>query len=349
MKIGFISSTLPFEADVLESGLVGGSENAFVNITRSWKKNNQDDEVIVYNNNSGKHSEYDGVIWKNIYDFYSEIRNFKLDCLISLREPAVFKRQYIDSKVNVLWSQDICNEPRLTEMQKNKYNVENIDIIFANSKFSYGNLKEGFPNSDIRILRNGYNEDFICDNVKKENIAIWNSTPFRGLRHLIELWPDIHSDCKKFNIDPKLEIYGGMDLYSQSNEYFKDLYDDLSKMPNTTVFGSIPQKELYKKMCKSKLLLYPNTWCETSCMALLEVIACGVWPISTNLGALNELIINGKSGYIINGNPEDREYSDKFKYYSVKSFVENLRPDKSHLKTWDTQAKRMRDIIMEKL
>ena len=115
MRIGFISNSLSFEADVLENGLAGGSENAFVNITRSWKKNNPEDEIIVYNNNKGKYKEYDGVIWKNIYDFYSEMRTFNLDCLISLREPAIFKQQYIDSNVKVLWSQDIMNETRLIE------------------------------------------------------------------------------------------------------------------------------------------------------------------------------------------------------------------------------------------
>jgi len=349
MKIGFISSRMAFDGDSLETKGIGGSESALINITRSWKKNNPEDKIIVYNNNSGKRKEYNGVIYKNIYDFYSEIRTAELDALISLREPAIFKQQFVDVKVKVLWSQDIDNEPELIELQNNKYNIENIDIIFTNSQFSLNNLKEGFQNSNIIVLLNGYNEDFICDNVEKEDIAIWSSTPFRGMLHLLELWPEIYKICNRSNIDPKLEIYGGMELYSQSNEYFKDLYNKLSEMNNTVVFGCVPQKKLYKKMSKTRLMLYPNTWCETSCMSMIEALSCDVWPISTNLGALNELIINDKSGNIIDGCPEDKEYKDKFIKYAINAFINKNKPDKSHLKTWREQAIKMRKIISEKL
>ena len=140
-----------------------------------------------------------------------------------------------------------------------------------------------------------------------------------------------------------------MNLYNQSNDHFNDLYSKLSKMVNTTVFGSISQKELYKKMCKSRLLLYPCNYLESSCMAMIESIACGVWPISTNIGALNELIIDDKSGNIINLNTESKEYKEKFIKHSIEGFVNKGKPTKNHLKTWNEQSILMRQFLKEKL
>jgi len=348
MRIGFFSGRLPFEADLVERGLGGGSENALANIIYNLKNNYPNDEIIIYNNNSGKFKEYNGVIWKSLLDFQLDIRNFNLDCLISLREPHIFKLPYIDAKLKILWSQDICNESGLINLQKNKYAIKNIDLILANSQFSYDNLKNGFPNSNIRILKNGYNQNLINE-CEKEDIAIYCSTPFRGLSYLLELWPEISKGCQIYNINPKLEIYGGMDLYNQSNEHFKNLYSDLSNMTNTTVFGSIPQKELYEKMCKSKLLLYPCNYYETSCMSMVEAMACGNWPVSTNIGALNELIINDKSGNIIDGNPESKEYKNKFTNYSIESFRDYKQPNVDHLKTWIKQSILLRESIKEML
>lgn len=345
MRIGFYSNDILFDPDSLTTRGIGGSESSVLNISKEWKKHYQKDEIIIYNNNSGKYNKYNDITIKSVVDFYLEMRTFNLDAIISLRDPSIFKF-FIDSKLKVLWSQDITNESRLINLQKNKYIIESIDLFFANSQFSYNDLKNGFPKSNIKILKNGYNQNWIDTN-EKENIAIYNSVPFRGLSYLLELWPKIHRGCQNYNIDPKLEIYGGMDLYNQSNEYFKNLYDNLSKVINTTVFGSLPQRELYKKMCKSKLLLYPNIWVETSCMSMIEAMACGNWSISTNLGALNELIIDNISGNIINGDPESEEYKNKFIKYSINAFVENKRPNIDHLKTWSEQAKLMRNEIEE--
>jgi len=344
MKIGFYSSRLPFEADLLENGLAGGSENAFVNLTREWKDQYPEDEIIIYNNNSGKFKEYNGVIWKTLLDFQLSVRNFNLDCLVSLREPEVFSLPHIDAKLKILWSQDICNESGLINLQKNKYAIENIDLILANSQFSYNDLKNGFPNSNIQILKNGYNQNFI-NKCEKEDIAIWGSTPFRGAQYLLELWPEIYKGCINNSIHPKLKLFGGMDLYNQSNEYFKNLYNELSKMTNTIVCGSISQKELFKEMNKSRLLLYPNTYCETSCMLMIEAMSCDVWPISTNFGALNELIINDKTGNIIDRTPEDKEYKDKFIKYAIDGFINKNKPDKSHLNSWKDQSILLRKMI----
>ena len=260
MKIGFYCNSIPFEADLLENGLAGGSENALVNIVYSWKKNNPDDEITVYNQNSEKYSEYNGITWKSIFDFNLEIRTANLDVLISLRDPEIFYMPYLDVKIKVLWSQDNMEETRLQLLSKHKYGIANIDQIFAISKFAHDDLKNSFPDSKIDIVRNGYNPEWILDKkiIKNKPIAVYTSTPFRGLDLLADFWPTIYNECNKCGIDPQLIIYGGMDLYNQSKEQFEKLYNKLKNLPGTTVKGSISQKKLYEELQKASVMLYPT-------------------------------------------------------------------------------------------
>lgn len=347
MKVGFYSNDIQFDPDALTTKGLGGSESALLNLTREWKNSYPEDEIIIYNNNSGEYKKYNNIIIKPITYFYSEIRTADLDVLISLRDPSTFL-SFVDSKLKILWSQDICNESRLINLQKNKYAIESIDLILANSQFSYDNLKNGFPNSNIQILKNGYNQNLINE-CEKEDIAIYCSTPFRGLSYLLELWPEIYKGCQKYNINPKLEIYGGMDLYNQSNEYFKNLYNDLSKMINTTVFGSISQEELYKKMCKSKVMLYPNTWLETSCMVILEAISCGVWIITSDYGALNEQVKDNETGNLIKYDQNSVEYKKEFINYAIQAFMQNFISNRKYINSWKNQSTLLRNMILEKL
>jgi glycosyltransferase involved in cell wall biosynthesis len=351
MRIVFFSDRISFEADSLETRGLGGSESAGLNMAFSLKKNFPEDEIIVYNNNSGKYKEYNGVIFKSIIDFYNEVKTFNADVLISIREPRIFKLPYIDSKLKILWSQDICNESDLIWLKEEKYCKENIDIIFANSKFSHDNIKEHFPNSDIRILRNGFNSEWLSDNIKKENIAVYTSTPFRGLNLLADYWVEIYQKCRKYyDIDPKLKIFGGMDLYNQSNNYFKDLYNKLSNLPNVEVFGSVCQRSLYYHLNSAKVMLYPCNYLETSCMSVLEAISNKLWTVTTDIGALGEQVIDDYNGNLIKFTNQ-QEYKELFVQSSIDSFMnsEKIKEIPNTVYSLDNQSKFLRSVIREKL
>lgn len=340
---------MSFEADSLETRGLGGSESAMLNMAFALKKNFPEDEVIIYNDNSGKQKEYKGVIFRTTTEFYSEVRTFDADVLISIRQPEIFyKLPYINSKLKCLWSQDICNETELQNLQKNKYGIENIDIIFANSIFSHDDIKEHFPNSHIRILRNGYNSDWITSD-KKEDVFVYTSTPFRGLNLLSEYWIEIYQKLKKYyDINAKLKIFGGMDLYNQSNQHFKDLYNKLSELPNVEVFGSICQRSLYYHLNTAKVMLYPCTYIETSCMSVLEALANKLWIVTTDSGALGEQVIDGCYGDLIKF---DQNYKELFIQSALDSFKnsEKIQEIPFTVNSWDSQSKLLKGLIKEKL
>jgi len=353
MKIAFYSNDILFDPDALTTKGLGGSESSVLNLTREWKKNYPEDEIIVYNNNSGKYNKYNEIIWKSIIDFHSEIRTSNLDVVISLRNPEIFySMTYLDVKLKVLFSQDNMEEPRLQKLSNHKYGIANIDQIFVISQFAYDDIKKSFPDSKIDIVRNGYNPDWVLDKkiVNNKPIAVYTSTPFRGLDLLSNFWSIIYNECNKRGVDPQLIIYGGMDLYNQSEGPFEKLYNKLRNMKNVIVKGSMCQKKLYEELQKASVMLYPNTHTETGCMAVTEGLANGLWVVTTDKGALGEQVINNKNGYLIECDPHSEEYKDLFISNAITALIKQPKPDNEGLIfTWREQAEKMRKIIGEQL
>lgn len=353
MKIAFYSGDISFDPDALTTKGLGGSESALINLTREWKNNYPDDEITVYNNNSGRCSSgYNGIIWKSITDFNLEIRTANLDVLISLRDPSIFYMPYLDAKFKCLWSQDNMEELRLQRLSNHKYGMINIDQIFVISKFAYNDIKNSFPDSKIDIVRNGYNPDWVLEKkiIKNKPIAVYTSTPFRGLDLLANFWPIIYNECNKRSVEPQLKIYGGMALYNQQEGQFKKLYDKLNDLKNVTVKGSICQKRLYEELKDVSVMLYPNTHTETGCMAVTEALANNIWVVTTNKGALGEQVVNNKNGYLIDCDPHSKEYKDLFISNAITALIKQPKPENEGLIfTWSEQAERMRKILGEQL
>jgi len=334
MKIGFYSSRISFEPDSLITRGLGGSESAFLCLSQALKRNFPEDEVITYNLHSGKIKEYNGVICKTITDFYSEINSFDLDCLISLREPRLFKLPYIDSKLKMLWSQDNMEEQDLQWLTTNKYTQKNIDLILSVSNYSGDTIIQAFPNLEkITVMRNGFCKDFIPDEkFEKEKVAVYASTPYRGLDKLFELWPEILKHCRELKCEPKLKIFSSMSLYNQKDSPFlsslqnktSSYTESMIKDLNIEVFPAVSKKELYNEFQKSSVMLYPCKYTETSCMSVIEAISNGVWVVTTDRGALNESVIDGENGYLIK---EGLDYDKQFINKSVTSLVSNYYPN----------------------
>ncbi len=96
------------------------------------------------------------------------------------------------------------------------------------------------------------------------------------LDHLRPLCPDfaaeIYCDCAPSR-DP------------QANEAYIAW---MRGLPNVVHVGMVGQKELARRMKRASVLIAPNTWPETSCIALIEAMAAGLSVVSTNRAALPE-------------------------------------------------------------
>jgi glycosyltransferase involved in cell wall biosynthesis len=81
-----------------------------------------------------------------------------------------------------------------------------------------------------------------------------------------------------------------MQVYGQSaaDDPFQTLYSQLSSTPGIVYRGSVSQTELAHELAASSILAYPNTFAETSCIAVMEALAAGLCVVTSDLGALPE-------------------------------------------------------------
>jgi glycosyltransferase involved in cell wall biosynthesis len=358
VKIVFYANRMFLEGDYLSRRGLGGSESALINVTTTWKQSYPDDEIIVINGleRSPNKREYNGIKYLPRYEF----KNQSGDVFVSLRDVDQFFSKQLSSqfKLKVLWSQDDMNEVGLQTLKNSIYATENVDLMFVISEHSKNSIGLSFPNNELLIIRNGYNSDLAsAEKSRRLPIAIYSSTPFRGLDVLAEVWSDIfHQSVEqciiKYGVPPQLNIFTGMQLYDQDNAQYGGLYNYLYEQPNVKLFGPFPQYSLYEELQKTTVMLYPNHFLETGCMSVTEALSCGVWVITSNLGALSEQVKHQVNGNLIDGDSRSIEYKEKFISYAVESltFCHTYQPNSDGLIfSWKDQVDKMRKYVKERL
>jgi glycosyltransferase involved in cell wall biosynthesis len=353
MKIAFYANRIHLDGDILEKQGTGGSESAMVNLSRQLKNLYPSYEITVYNGNQRDKKEYNGVVWKTHRDFLFEHESFNQDVFIVLREKSPFTLKYIDAKRKILWSQDDMNEIDLVNLTSDSYARSNVDAFFVISNHSLGELSRSFPEKNIYLVRNGYNHEWADSSGDREPIAVYSSTPFRGLDILVELWPRIFEGCVGIHgVKPELRVFGDMSLYRQGNdERISNLLNTVNNLPKAKHWGAVSQKQLYEQLKQCKVMLYPNHFLETGCMAVLEALANGCWVVTTHLGALPEQVVDGRNGYCIKGNPFSKEYKDKFIERAIESLCakETYIDNKGLIFSWEDRARLVNAILKKEV
>ncbi|MGB3262671.1 MAG: glycosyltransferase [Microcoleus sp.] len=70
--------------------------------------------------------------------------------------------------------------------------------------------------------------------------------------------------------------------------FFGDIYEECQATAGVEYIGSVPQPELVRKLRSVAVLAYPNTYLETSSIAVMEAMAGGCRIVTSDLGALPE-------------------------------------------------------------
>jgi glycosyltransferase involved in cell wall biosynthesis len=147
------------------------------------------------------------------------------------------------------------------------------------------------------VLRNGIAPAFaglfpeaaaLGDSPRRPPVLAYTSTPYRGLDLLLEAFPRIRQAVP----EARLKVFSGMGVYqipaAEDQARFGALYQRCREMDGVEYVGSLAQPELAAELAQAAVLAYPNTYPETSCIAVLESLAAGCTVVTSARAALPE-------------------------------------------------------------
>jgi len=178
-------------------------------------------------------------------------------------------------------------------------------------------------------------------------VLVYTSTPFRGLDILLLAFPLIRAEVPGC----RLKVYSSMGVYNVSDEDddYRILYELCRAIDGADYVGSIPQEDLAGALDEADILAYPNTFPETSCIAVMEAMAKGCLVVTSDLGALPETTAG--HGFLVSNEGDGMAYAHDFAK-TVIEVIQNAARDPAAFKqrmekqlayaqkslTWKTRA-----------
>lgn len=109
---------------------------------------------------------------------------------------------------------------------------------------------------------------------------------------------------KGVDIAVQVALKTGMDLKIAGTVYpdDQDFFDEKIKPflnDKITYLGGLPREDLAPLYGNAVALLMPIRWPEPFGLVMIEAMACGTPVIASNFGSVPEIIVDGKTGYIV--------------------------------------------------
>lgn len=198
----------------------------------------------------------------------------------------------------VLWTQHAHDQPAMQALHETTV-CRVYDSFALVSHWQRDCYLSEFPidPAATRVLRNAVSPAFVDSFAEDESVwapkppaplLAYTSTPFRGLDILLAVFPHLRKRCPTAT----LKIFSSMRVYhvpeDQDEASHGKLYETCRTTAGVEHVGSLPQPELARQMRSVAMLTYPNHFAETSCIAVMEAMACGCRVITSDLGALAE-------------------------------------------------------------
>lgn len=300
MKIAFIDpSDWDYRVESAYEMPMGGSQSALCYLAERLAQ--QGHEVFVFNQTSNPGISRGVQCFQLPLNTIPETVCRALDVVIILNiaGKGIPLRQFFGDKIRlILWTQQL---PTLHAMQplQNPQERDIYDGFAFVSEWQRYQFEVAFKINSSRsaILRNAIAPAFqnlfppqtsILSHKSHPPILAYTSTPFRGLDLLLSIFPKI---CQAVP-GTILKVFSSKKVYQLREDIDESVYGSLyqrcREMEGVEYLGSVSQPELAQQLRSVSLLTYPNTFKETSCIAVMEAMASGCRVVTSNLAALTE-------------------------------------------------------------
>lgn len=171
-------------------------------------------------------------------------------------------------------------------------------IIFV-SYYQYQRFTEMYPEIDhskCHVIRNAIDPITFSIPPKDKIKLVFHSEPYRGLEVLL--------DALKLIDDPDIELHILGDLDTKTIDWKIEIQDRIKEcilLDNRVIcHGRVSNDEVREQLQNSHIFAYPSTWRETSCIALIEAMAAGLYCITNSFTVLPETGIGLTKVYAFN-------------------------------------------------
>jgi glycosyltransferase involved in cell wall biosynthesis len=288
-----------FNVQSVDSIPMGGAQSAACHLARAlaWLGH----EVLFINQRSNP-VKYDGVTcvsWKHINP--AQLAAYGVEAVICIGEARfglTLRETFGPGTRVILWNHHAANQASVQALH-DPGNREAFDGQAFVSQWQRDDFARvfGIGMEKSAISRNAVAPAFLNQFPARSPILpekawppilAYTSTPFRGLDILLEAFGPIRAAVP----GTRLQVFSSMKVYQVSSEQdeaqYGRLYDQCRKTEGVEYFGSVSQPELARALRPAMMLAYPNTFAETSCIAVMEAMASGCRVVTSAFGALPE-------------------------------------------------------------
>jgi len=289
--IGYQQRDLEYQ-DVIDGNEIGGTELVALNLAENLAKWG----IETFFGGQIKSGFYNNVEWLNLTDCSSK----HFDMVISASYMHFIDK--IDAKYKLLW----MHNTDFYDWYKGErvYGIEymqrqDLNGIIALTEWHKKQIEKDYnPICPIYVIGNAIDrKTFPGHQQKTPGSFIYSSAAERGLNRVLEMWPQIQATIP----DATLNVF--------TPGYSLPL---VNKWPEGVTFrGTANQETLHKWQAQSEYWFYPTKYEETYCITALEMQMNKVIPITSNVAALDEVVVN-KSGKL-SGDETNEKYLDIIK------------------------------------
>lgn len=190
-----------------------------------------------------------------------------------------------------------------------------VDIYIALTEFARSKFIEGgLPAEKIVVKPNFVHPDpgVGVPGQGREGYALFvgRLSPEKGVRRLLRPWRQLRGI--------PLKIVGDGPLMEEVRAFVeREGLDDVE------VLGRRPREEVFALMREARFLVFPSQCYETFGMTIAEAFACGVPVIASRLGAMAEIVEDGRTGLLFRpGDPEDMAAKVEWTWTHPKQMAE---------------------------
>lgn len=247
---------------------LGGSEIFMLTLCRAF--HDRGDEVILYNDPWEANASVFEQRPTSAFD-----PNADRDVLINFRTP---NAKAVVSKGLKVWLS--CDQYTSADFQPFAPTMDKIVVI---SEFHQNYFKNTYGINNSIVIDIPLRIDDLQESIAKENKkCIFTSVPDRGLEELHRIWVNT---VKRKVLDATLTITSDYRLWGvderNAPHRIKWMYEN-----GVRFLGAVSREQLIKEQLSAQLLVYPSTYDELFCVSVAEAQACGVYPITSDTGAL---------------------------------------------------------------